>query len=206
MSFDHVFWGFARLPNNAFMGGISDSAASVELRYGREVGDTYPSDVTIHVDPTKPDKTIVGEVLRNLSCHVIVSRRLKEFLAEKDLPDVEYLPLKVYNHKNRLVQKEYFIVNPFRPQACLNIPACGFSWRAEPGRDPRHIDQFVVDESNCTSLPLLFRPEPLFSYVLIHRELAQAIDEAGFEGNFWIEPHFLDGVNLMGEVINHYRS
>ncbi len=206
MSFDHVFWGFARLPNHAHLGGISDSDADLNVTYGREVGDAYPSEVSIHVDPTKPDKTILGEVLRNVGCLIIVSRRLKEFLQERDLPDVEYLPLKVYNHKNRLVQKDYFIINPFRPQACLNIPACGFTWRAKPGRDPRYIKQFVVDNSQCTSLPLLFRPEPLFNYVLIHRDLAQAIDAAGFEGNFWIEPHFLDGVSLMGEVINHYRS
>lgn len=206
MSFEHIFWGVDKhIPNTCYMQRISDQEANLRIRVGLSVADIFASDCSIHCDPSEPDRTIFVDHLENVGCHVIVSERLKEFLVLQKLSDVEYLQLKVYNHKERPIAQSYYIVNPVNPIDCLDVEKCIVTWKTDRQIRPKRIEGFEPDPTQCTSLPALFRAEPLSKYLLVHRDLAAAMDAEGFEGNLWVQPEHIAGESLSPDVGDHYK-
>ncbi len=206
MSFEHIFWGVDKhISNSCYMHRISDHESNLRIRAGLSVADTVASDCSIHCDPSEPDRTIFVNHLENIGCHVIVSERLKDFLVSQALPNVEYLRLKVYNHKDRPISQSYYIVNPINPIDCLDLDTCVVTWKTERQIRPKRMEAFETDPIKCAALPALFRAQTLSKYLLIHRDLAAAMDAEGFEGNLWVQPEHIAGETLSPDVGDHYK-
>lgn len=199
MNFDHVFWTYREVAKGCRTKGIRGFEDDFEIGLGTPVLESFPLNVTVPMNPDFPTNTITPDNLDNIDR--IVSERMSEFLISKNLPNVEFLPVTLINHKGRPVKPSYKLVHPIHAIDCLDDAACSVTF-SDPD-DNEYIEKmaaFALDVRKCSDFPPLFRVARIASHVLIHRELAKELDDARFSGNAWIEPSAIGDVRLFGAL------
>ncbi len=195
MKFDHLFWTYRRFKKSCWLEDEIDGFKDEPfLSIGRSFKDNYPDDVSIAMDADFPKDTVVLDHLRNDL--QICSGGLTDFLKSKEIDNVEYLPIWLINHKGRKVKPCFNILNPVTPIDCLDLAACNVRYFDEEEGVIDTVEKFVIDETKCQDFPALMRIEGIRGKVLIHRELAMAIDAEGFTGCGWLELADMVGKDL----------
>ncbi len=202
MSFDHVFWAVDKANNAARMNGLEGFDDDYMINEGEPVApnpsnppeEEYPDNATLHWDRSFPKDTIMTDTLANSNGFMVVSSKTKEFLVDYGVPNVELLPVTVFNHRKRAVKTPYYIVHPVPPIELLDIEACDVEWRGSRVDEAiKQMANFVLDATKVVDLPPIFRLGRISKYVMVHRKLAEAMDAHGLVGNGWIEPKSLEG-------------
>lgn len=162
-----------------------------ELRYGIPRANGWPSDALMRMNPEYKTSIRLSDALDNDSFLIVASKALKEFSENEDVPNVEYLPVVIYNHKGRVASGEYFIVHQVGTQDGIDLDQSTLTWNKIKTDQISGISKLVLDESKVDSDATLFRAEHLPHYVFIRRDLADKITAAGFSGIRFVElEHF----------------
>jgi hypothetical protein len=139
------------------------------------------------MDPDHPRDTIPTDNLFNPHRVLVVSERLKDFLDKRRLKCVEYLPIAILDLKKKPIAQRYFIANPLDHVDCLDIE------RSKPVMDDideeaiDNVERIVLDPDRVDRERELFRIAHFDRVTLASRELAAAIDQAGFTSIAWAE-------------------
>ncbi len=155
---------------------------SLDLQRGMSRARGFPKNATFSMDPNYPKAIGLADNVLNLNDLVVVSKRLKEFLEVEQLKNNEFLQVSIMNHKKQIINKEYFIVNQYHLQECIDLKASGVEWNPI---DPKLITgwtKLVIDEGKIEEGIKMFRPKHLPMKVFVDRRLAEKIKKAGFTG------------------------
>lgn len=147
----------------------------------------WPGNVRLHMDPNFPKAIQLPDWVKNLPNAIVVAPRLKAFVESERPADVEYLPVSIIDHKGRVASADYFVLNPYRLQDCIDQKASVIDWNPI---DPELISActtMVIDESRIDDGAKIFRLKHYPSKVLLARDLANAIKKSGFTGIKFIE-------------------
>jgi hypothetical protein len=192
MSLDYVLWEKPLIEHGVVLRGLKGVKNEWELNEGVPRAST-PMDAEFHMDPERPHDTVLADSVGNIDMLIVASERLTNFLRARALADVEYLPAKIVDHKGKSIPTPYFIVHPINPVDCLDAQRCGVTWDS---LDPEYIDRlerlamkesFERDALEGAFTRALFRPRLYYRVTLVRRDLATAMDEAGFTGLRWLE-------------------
>jgi hypothetical protein len=157
-----------------------------KLFIGVSVAHEWPNDVSLRMDPDFKKQIKLSDHLLNPSNVIVASKRLREFLQEKEVPNIEYLPVTILNHKNRLASSEYCIANLVTTQDCIDISKSGVTWNIINPDYITSIKQLVIDETKIDNDAVLFRAKHLKTAIFIRKDLARQIRDGGFSGiRFW---------------------
>jgi hypothetical protein len=156
------------------------------LGEGKPAASWFPKEVTYRLE--KEGGVKVGDYIKNASRLLFVSARLKEFL-EKNASEsrIEFFPVKIRNHKGRLIDKPFFIANPIGAVACLDQEKSDFRWGAIAKDQVDRFRRLVLDESKIPRDLKLFRLAEQTNLVIVRRDLAQDIVDNDFTGMFFME-------------------
>ena len=151
--------------------GLGRSAA--HLMFGLPLTDTYPPDASVRLQEQHPGIRLTS-LLGNSNSHLIAAPALVELIrAHCPSSDIEYLPLRVLDHRGRLHSARYTVVNPLGSVDCLH-PTRGEVVR-DAGGEPLRVAVMVLDEAKLRDAPSLFRvAEEPWTYVVDER-LARAM-------------------------------
>jgi hypothetical protein len=158
-----------------------------KLLDGIRVKDEFPSSSRFKMDPDDPTAVMLTDSLYNADTLIVASTRLRELIEGLKVPAVEYLPVAIFNHKDRPIPEPYTIIHPLDPIDCLVLDACEPRWGRIDKTNISRLKHLVIDESRIDPTRLLFRPKSYKRVILTHRKLAEQIDAAGFTGMRWIE-------------------
>jgi hypothetical protein len=158
-----------------------------ELLDGLPRAERFPDDASYSMHPDFPDDTLLTDSLINSDMLIVASPKLKAFVEARKLKKVEYLPLRIIDHKGKVASKDYFIIHPIEPVDCLDLEASGAIRSTIDTETIRKVKRLVLDESKLDPDRELFRPKGFYRATLVRRALAQAIDAAGFTGVRWTE-------------------
>ena len=197
MAFNHVFWVDQAVPHGCWLGRLSGFEKGYQIRNGVPRAEGWPSDVSLEMSKDFRKYTLTPDCVNSINAATIISERVVEFLREKELPNVEYLPVTILNHKGKAVDTPYFILHPVHLVDCLDVDACQTTFGLMSKKNYEKIGSFVPDESKCDDLPPIMRIAGLSFHVAVHRDLAREIDDAGFTGIGWYEPSDLVGKHLV---------
>jgi hypothetical protein len=170
--------------------GVEDS---FELDEGVSRAHDWPDDAYCSMDPDYPKDVALEDSLYGAGA-LVVSGRVKQALEGAGVNNVEFLPLRIVNHKGRIASKDYFIVNPLDVCDCIDIARSVVKWNAI---DPDSIcgcKALVLKEDAVPTNYQIFRPEHWRKVVLIRRELADTLRSTGLSGLDFIEPHEYTGL------------
>lgn len=186
---DYVAWGTSPLGGFATVLTPENVPDAYELSEGVSRTDGFPSDAAYRMDPSFPRDVILPDAVKSRGGDgvPIVSPALRDLIASFDPPDIEYLPITIYDHKGRVASDEYVIANSYHVVDALDHDAMGIVWNP---LDPMAImtcERVALDASTLGGAPVLFRAKNLEKRVLARRDLAGAIAEAGLTGTYFYE-------------------
>jgi hypothetical protein len=187
MKSNYLVWDSKTVPNVCSLSDFKGVDDDYALTKGVSQAGGFPPDAAFTMDPDFPNHTLLADNLINLNCMIVASKRLKEFLEMQNLAKVEYLPVKIIDHKGRPVSPEYFIIHPIEPVDCLDVARCEPTWSRIDKSAINRVKRLCLNEEKVGAQRLLFKPHSFFNVVLVHRNLAQAINSQGFSGISWIE-------------------
>jgi hypothetical protein len=111
---------------------------------------------------------------------------LKQFLEQRKLKNVEFLPVAILDHKNN-VAGSYFILHPVFPVDCLDLDASHAKLDPADKSYVYEIQEIVVKPENIDPELAVFKIKRLFEQIIIRKDLAAAMDAQGFTGYCWTE-------------------
>jgi hypothetical protein len=188
MSSEFLVWRLGRMTDGICKlrppSGIEDV---FEIDDGVSRLTNWPSDASAKMSDRFPKDIALADSLSGAS-FIVISGKVKAFLLEAGAKDVEYLPIKIINHKDRVASDDYFILNPLEVIDCIDQAASGA--RAD-SLDAGMIDgckQLVIRETEVPADRIVFRTKFWSGRILIRRRVADAMIAAGLTGLQFIEP------------------
>ena len=144
-------WGCPASPKGTasftYLKGI-DPQWAIDIAEGRPLSNEFPSDAYLEMNPEYPKDIKLGEQHSNLEDMTVVGPRLSEFVRGLGQSSIDLFPVKVHDHKGRVVSREFNIVHSSRVVDCLDSAASRAVW------NPIDPDTMVSwGTSNCSSSP-----------------------------------------------------
>lgn len=179
---DFVIWSVDVKNNFASVGGAGNVKDAHELKRGVSRSKGFPDDAFFRMDPKRPKAVKLPDNVFNLPRVMLVSSKLKEAIEEAKPPKVEYLRVKILDHKERVAADDYFIVNPVDLVDCIDKEKSEVGWnKLEPDRI-MGCAKLVIDESRIDKKLILLRPKHLSTIVLVRRSFAEQLQAAEVTG------------------------
>jgi hypothetical protein len=183
---DYVVWDTKVVPHCFVLDQLKGVDLDVELRMGVPCGESFPPDAVFTVDPDFPNNIRLADTFDNTKRLVLVSEKLKDFLASWNPPEVEFLAVTILDHKSRPAAK-YFIVHPIHPVDALNPAESGATYAKRNPEWIKEVTTLALDEDKIDKSRQLFKLKYFYNCVLVRRDLADAIAKGGFTGVKWVE-------------------
>ena len=185
---DYVLWvASTRVKNACVLGDMRGFQDIYDLKSGVSFVESFPPDVEFEMNPDFPDNIVLTDNLINEEGLIVGSGKLKQFLESRGANRLEYLAVSIRDHKGRIASKDYYVLNPIDPVECLDDE----SSVAEPSLIlPDEIDSvqtLVLNVERIDPKREIFRIARFPIVTVVHRRLAEAIDQQGFTGVRWLE-------------------
>lgn len=167
---------------------LSGVTKEYQFRKGISKAEIFGDEASFNMHPDFPNDTLLTDNLLNAYLLIVASGRLKAFFEDRATPNVEYLPVKIIDHKGKVASTEYSIVHPLDPVDCIDQEASQVRWHEFDKGVIDGVKRLVIDESKVDPARVIFRLKSFYWATLIRRDVAEAIDAAGFTGIRWVDP------------------
>lgn len=174
---DYVAWsttphGFATLT------AIANVPDDYELWEGVSRAASWPSDAAFHMDPAYPRDVLLPDAVHSRGGDglPLVSPALREAIAAFDPPDVEYLPVTIYDHKGRVASDEHVIAHSCHVVDALDHDAMEILWNPLDPETIMSCQGVVLDPARLEGAPALFRPKNMEGRVFVRHDVADALE------------------------------
>jgi hypothetical protein len=115
----------------------------------------------------------------------VISRRTKEAIVAFIPTGIEYLPVRIINHKNRPESEEYFVLHPLHVVDCIDTDASGVEWNQISHDQISSCKSLVLKHESIPETCVLFRLAHWGENILVREDLAQALRGAGLTGLYF---------------------
>ena len=186
-SSDFVIWSAKQMPGICVVtapGGVDNRE---DLTAGLPMAANWPADVTCTMDNDFPDDIALADSLYG-AIERVISPRVKVVLDGAGVSGVEYLPVKIVNHKGRVAAPDYLIVNPPSVVECVDIEASEVMWNRLQKDLIRRCARLVVDPAKVPPKVQLFRLKHVPFLLIARRSLADRLVASGLSGIAFKEP------------------
>lgn len=184
---NYLIWESRIVPHACVLGRLSGVDKMYELTEGVRRQTGFPASASFPMDPDFPNDLLLTDSLMNSGRLVVGSLALKKLIENHADEQVEYLPVRIIDHKKKIASRDYFIIHPIDPVDCLKIDECGAEWGLIDTESIDSVERLVLDPSRIPAERVFFRAKFFEDVIFVTRALAAAIDAAGLTGIRWIE-------------------
>jgi hypothetical protein len=182
---NYLIWEADSQSNYCVLGYLQGYSDDYKLMKGDSVATEWP-DVSMRMDPDFKKQIKLSDNLLNPVNVIVASKRLCDFFRSKGVPNIEYLPVTIYDHKKKVASKEYSIANLVTTQDCIDTKKSEVTWNAIDSDYISSMKRLVLNEKKIAKDAMLFRAEHLKELIFVRADLAQAVTDAGFTNiKFW---------------------
>jgi hypothetical protein len=121
------------------------------------------------------------DYIQNLEGVLLASPRLGAFLREQALPDVEFLPVSILDHKGRVASPDYAIVHCCHVVDCVDQEKSEFEWDGLE-KPTMTVTRMVLKAAALGENEKLMRPQYVPGKVLYRADLREALNQQRFSG------------------------
>jgi hypothetical protein len=177
-----MVWGWDVGESFCVLLGIKNVPDAWEITKGISRLAGFPKDARFHMDSKYSKFVALPDNVDNLDRMLVVSPRLREFLAARKLPRVEFLPVAIVNHKGKVASADYSVVHPTGIVDCIDKGRSKLKWNKIDTEKISSARNLVIRQEALDWSHPLFRPKHLEYYVMVHPDLAKAIESEKFTG------------------------
>jgi hypothetical protein len=143
---------------------------------------SWPPDLAAEFSKHRPEGMRLTDWIATPFGWLLVSDRFKKLLDDASAPNVEYLPIKMKNHKGRLASTDYWIVNFLVLIEAVDRDRSAFEVDAAEDDKIFRFDRLVLLDEIEARGPVIFRLKEQPYLILVREDLVTRIKEAGFTG------------------------
>lgn len=184
---DFVIWDSAAVGNACVLDFIENVERARTLHRGFSFLPGFPADAQFRMSKEHKKNTALTDDVSNTDNVKVCSPRLVAFLQKQKLAHVEYLPVRILDHRGKVASADYRIVNLFPLQDVLDLEKSGPRYSAMRKTTIVELKKLVIDTRRLDRGFRVFRINNYPSPVLIDRSLAEAMDAEGFVGPSFVE-------------------
>ena len=185
---DYVVWAHSnKVKHSCVLDRLVGVKKKFELIEGIPQTSTFPENAHFTMSADFPNNTVFTDSLINTYMVIVASERLKKFFESRNTKFLEYLPVRIIDHKGKPVNREYFILNPILPVDCLDNEKSNVKWSEIVEGDIRSVQRIILDPTRIDPDRELFRLHRYFDPILVRRDVAEAIDRDKLTGMRWID-------------------
>jgi hypothetical protein len=183
---NYVIWNSEPVPHECVLKDFTGFDATNTLFHGIPLAKAFPPGAAFHMDPDFPNDLLLTDNLLNTDACMVVSSRLADALKMQGVEHLEYLPVRIIDHKGKVASKDYFVLNSLELVDCIDREKSKFTENAiVPGRISR-FEKLVIDESRIPADRPLFRMKDFARIALATKALANALNREKFAGLGWL--------------------
>ncbi|MCA9127968.1 MAG: hypothetical protein KDB22_12820 [Planctomycetales bacterium] len=157
------------------------------LLAGAPLAEEFPSDASFRMEPEDPQNTRLTDSLANTNAVVVGSQKLVDFFSEHKVPEVEFLPVTVFDHKGKPVATPYSIIHPIHPIDCLDLENSQPRYSKILPDQINKVESLVLLEDKIPEDRVFFRCLNFYRVIIARRSFAEQIKAAGMTGVDWTE-------------------
>jgi hypothetical protein len=177
-----LVWGRGLMKDGvAKLGGLKGVKNSYQIDDGASRLDGWPTDATFKMSDRYKKDIGLADSMASSELHV-GSQRLKDALTEAGAANIEYLPVQIINHKDRLASDTYFVINPLTVIDCVDGPASGATYSPINEEDIKGCKTLVLRADAIPPDALVFRMKFVAGGILMRRDLADKLVATGITG------------------------
>src|SRR3990172_2023932 len=117
---NYIIWNVNPGPKVCRLGSLQNVDKDFQLRRGISRVENWPENACYLMDKERKENIRIEDCLWNIDSLLIVSGKIKDILERKKLKNNEFLPVTIYNLKDRPIKEPYFILHQTALQDCIN--------------------------------------------------------------------------------------
>nr|WP_163781128.1 DUF1629 domain-containing protein [Myxococcus vastator] len=125
---------------------------------------------------------VVHDYVENSLGYLIVSERVRSVLEHLATAPIEYLPLRITDHKGRLHPHAFFIVNVLGHVACADRTRSQYLESSMRPGQFCDLTRLYLDTDRVDARKNIFRLAELPRVILVREDLAEALHQCGSAG------------------------
>lgn len=178
---EYFVWESKVDPGVCVLNVIENVPDSFELSKGVSREQGFPGDALFRMNKAHPKDDRLADQLANIGSLTLVSANVAEYLRTLNLENVEFLPVAILDHKDRVASDSYFVVNPMSVVDCIDQAASDLLWGSIDKDSISGVYALeLLDDFGPT--PDVFRPKHLTDVVLVSEQFVEAVQAQGFTG------------------------
>jgi hypothetical protein len=160
---------------------LSERESVWDLSIGQSQAAAWPKKVSFRMSADHPKDVALIDYISNRESSLLVSPRFRDFFQEQQLPELEFLPVAILDHKGRVASDQYSIVNCLRIVDCVDQQNSAFRW---DGLDPPSMvaRKVALNPESLGEDDRMIRPKFVPGKILLSEDLVQAINAGNFSG------------------------
>lgn len=163
---------------------------------GKSLFREFPKDdaAGMYYDPDYPDDTELFDFVDNINSLIIANQKVSDVLVALELPNIEFLPIWLYDHQDQVASKEYAIVNVLGSVDVINMEKSTIRMNSLIKDQVDRIKNLVLDYDKIPEDARIFRATTKLDEIFVRDDVKNAMESAGLEGCVFIEADGWDGM------------
>jgi len=179
----------------AFASGLAQAKIKRwEWGAGSSLAKRFPKNATLQFDAKYADRRTVMDFLDNSLGIPIASSRVRALIDELEAPKIEWLPVKVKDHKGNQIPEPYFLLNPVGGQEAIDMKKSEVVMDNMLEGRVSQIDKLVIDPKGIEAGVRVFRLSRQPSVILVDDAVKKAFKKNGITGCRLIKAEGWDGL------------
>jgi hypothetical protein len=179
---DWLIWDAVYQPGFCVCTTLQGYEEAFKLKRGSPVGEAFPEDAHFDMNPDFPDDIKLGDNIKNTGGFILVSKALRDLLETAGASNLEYLAVRIINHKGRLASADYFIINPLAVYDAIDFAQSVVKRNNINPDSLSSVSKLVIDPSKVPPEATLFRLKAFERRVVVRRQVADRLTAAGLVG------------------------
>jgi len=168
--------------NQAQFGVIQNYRNRLLLKEGKSLAAGFPADASFVMDPDFPNAVALPDVLYTMGSMLVINQKVRDVLEARAVPDIEFLPVNIVNHKGRKTKEQYVLVNMLRIVDCVDRAKTKHTLNPLAPDKMVDVSDVVLDEKKIDKDTQLFRPLGLAVLMVARRDLGDHLKAAKVTG------------------------
>jgi len=148
----------------------------------------------MYFDPDYLDDTELFDFVDNINNLIIANKKVCDVLVALALPNIEFLPIWLYDHQDHVTSKEYAIVNVLGSVDCIDMEESTIRMDSLIKDQVDRIKNLVLDYDKIPEDASIFRATTKLDEIFVRDDVKNAMESAGLEGWLFIEADGWNGL------------
>ena len=142
--------------------------------------------IILEMDKDDPDSRVLYDMVDNIDQLPVVSEQFKEMLQHCDCGNVEFLPISIKNHRDKIEKEKYYIVNLIDSIDYIDKEKTTIKYSHMNESQIRTVKNLCLKLENIPENRDLFRADYYYNRYVVSEDLKNKIDDEEFEGMIFV--------------------